>query len=701
MMYMFLIAVKIDLSIVVMALRTGKRTWAIGVCSVIIPLLFSTAAALILRVILCSPEENLYESILIISFLLSTTSFHVTSTHLADLKLLNSEIGRIGVSSSMVGGTFSSAWVTLSLFAHWQQKTFSMMMVSLFFLGIFIMYVLRPIMFWMIRQTPKGKPIKESYILSVFFMLLGCGFFGEFIGEHFMIGPMLLGLAVPDGPPLASALVERLDILVSAVFLPLYFLFSGAKFDLSLVDAHSFALVQLVAFFSFLGKVIGIMLPSIYCRMPKVDALCLGFLFSARGITELLYLQSTLYLHVIDDKAYGSSVIALLWLTGVATPVVKFLYDPSKSYLCLNTRRTIEHASPNEELQLMACMHSEESSPSFINILEMSNPTQESPICFHVLHLIQLTGRATPLFIDHQPGNNNNNNSKRWDSFYSSESQHIINAFRSYEEQNSGKVVVKLYTSFSPYETMHDEICMQAADRRVSMLIVPFHRQWTLNGMSESAPPLRALNRHLLRVQPCSVGILVERGTLNKNNPLTFMSFYSVGVLFIEGPDDREALIYAMRMAKNPNVRLTVVRLIEPQRKGWTLNNQDRDGEQILKFKVDYVHIKRHDYKEEIVRDSEEMVKVVRSLEGCFDLILVGRRHSSESSSLFSGLTEWNEYPELGYVGDMLVSSDSTFDGSVLVVQQQWLGNGHHDVHLFSSIYTTQEPLTIVEVTRV
>jgi len=106
---------------------------------------------------------------------------------------------------------------------------------------------------------------------------------------------------------------------------------------------------------------------------------------------------------------------------------------------------------------------------------------------------------------------------------------------------------------------MHNEICMQVAEKRVCLLILPFHKRWIPNGSSESAAPIRTLNRHLLRTAPCSVGILIERGTLSRNNPLTGVSFFSVGMVFIEGDDDREALAYAMRMAHHPNVRITLV----------------------------------------------------------------------------------------------------------------------------------------------
>ncbi|CAJ1970726.1 unnamed protein product [Sphenostylis stenocarpa] len=133
----------------------------------------------------------------------------------------------------------------------------------------------------MVRKTPRGKPIKESYIISIFVMTLGCSFAGEMFGEHFLIGPALLGLAVPEGPPLGSALVEKLETMVSTVLLPLFYFSVGAKCDLSLIDAHSLAIVQPVAIFCFIGKVIGTLVVSMWCNISLVDALSLGLILSA------------------------------------------------------------------------------------------------------------------------------------------------------------------------------------------------------------------------------------------------------------------------------------------------------------------------------------------------------------------------------------------------------------------------------------
>ncbi|XP_027941288.1 cation/H(+) antiporter 15-like [Vigna unguiculata] len=694
MVFLFLVGVKVDPLLI---FRTGKKTWAIGLGSCLLPLGFSVCSAYIIRLYL-SPESEIYKALYFISTFSSAGSFQATASAVHDFKLLNSEVGRLAVSSSMINGAFSAMWqgMVVSQRPKVMRKKpdgyLTLGILSLIALVLIIICILRPIMLWMTRMTPKGKPVKESYIISIYVMMLGCSLFSEAIGEHYMLGPLIFGLAVPEGPPIGAALVDRLDTLISGLLMPLFFFSSSARFSADILNFTDFTIVQLVALGNFFAKIAGVVLPSLYCKMSFTDAISLGLILSAQGISQLVHLQSLQTFKIIDDMIYSQMAIALVWLTAASSPIVKLLYDPSKSYLSLTRWRTVEHAPPDIELPIIACIHCEENTPTMINFLEISNSRVESPIYFHVLHLLQLKGRSAPLMIDHDL----KSNTHLWRS---NRSVSIINAFKSYEQQCSN-VQVKVYTCISPYETMHDEVCMQAAEKRACILIVPFHRHFRRTGIIELSNPVRALNRHLLRTAPCSVGILVERGSLVNNNPLTTVSFYNVAVVFIEGPDDREALAYAMRMADHPNVKVTVIRITGSRRKSRTMITRDPDAEIIHKFMVNYLQVKRHDFREQIVRDSVEMIGVIREFDGCFDLILVGRRHESESS-MFYGMNEWNEYPELGSVADMLVSSDSTFDGSVLVVQQQNKVGTHvirQDCHNLENSVPRRELPTVLDV---
>ena len=58
-----------------------------------------------------------------------------------------------------------------------------------------------------------------------------------------------------------------------------------------------------------------------------------------------------------------------------------------------------------------------------------------------------------------------------------------------------------------------------------------------------------------------------------------------------------------------------------------------------------------------------------------FDLFIVGRRGGTQSV-FTSGLTGWSDRPELGALGDLLVSSVFASNSAVLIVQHHRDGSG-------------------------
>ncbi|CAN1754090.1 Cation/H(+) antiporter 15 [Linum perenne] len=595
--------------------RAGKKAEVIGFLTFIVPLTLTLIAANFLASRTSNVDPVNPYLVYYMAVLQSASSFHVITCLLADLKLLNSELGQLAVSSSMISGTCS--WVLVVVIFTARQAGFvsnsamAWTYFSTLFLFLFVFFVMKPVMYLMVKNTPEGKPVKEGYILIVFVMVLGVALCGEVCGQHFLIGPMILGLAVPDGPPLGTAVVNRLESFVSWILLPSYFVYSVAVCP-----------VVTLGLTSFVGKLMAVVLPSLYFKIPPVDALSLGLIMSSQGITDVMLLQQARLVFLLDDQTYSFMVAAIVIITGTLTPVIKLLYQPSKRH-----------------------------------------PQTKSPICCYVIHLMEMAGRLSPLLVHHKHGNI---------SSQARNSSHMINAFRSYEDIRNG-VSFTFYTAISPFNTIHEEVHRIAMEKRTSMLILPFHRQWKVHGF-EDDPKARLVNRHILHKSPCSVGVLIDRGTVEANTD-TLMC--SIGVIFIQGRDDREALAYAMRMGEKPNVGVTLVHIIETGYQPSTVNSVvdlQLDYQMISDFKIATVARKHHTYMEENVKDSVGMVGVIRRFENWFDMVVVGRHHDRESI-IYRGLIDWNsEFPELGFMGDMLVASDCKCRVTVLVVQQQRLG---------------------------
>lgn len=298
MLFLFLVGVKTDLSILP---QSGKKAVVIGLGAFFIPLGLSTTVAFILRSYI-SMGSNLHNSLVFVAAFQSLSSFHVIACLLSDLKLLNSELGRLALSCSMVSGLCSYAWAIIAFTAKQgilgQQGSVLWMILCYGCMLILVIYIFRPVMFWMIKQTAGRKSIREGFIVAIFIMILACSFFGEVVGQHFLFGPIILGMAVPESPPLGSSLVDKLDSYVSSILLPLYFVISGARIDLSTIHMKTLGIVEVLACFSFLGKLMGTMLPALYCKMPLVDALSLGLIMSSQGITDMQYLKRGMQLKV-------------------------------------------------------------------------------------------------------------------------------------------------------------------------------------------------------------------------------------------------------------------------------------------------------------------------------------------------------------------------------------------------------------------
>ncbi|KAL0419178.1 UNVERIFIED_CONTAM: Cation/H(+) antiporter 15 [Sesamum radiatum] len=607
-------------------------------------------------------QPRLYSSMIWIVSFQALSSFHVIVCLLADLKLMNSELGKLAISSSMISGICSFFWA-LVIFAgehgqHVEQQTFIVMLIWSGIMVIFAICIFRPMIQWMTKHSTDVDSVKESYICAILILVLGSALYGEYLGQHFTFGPIVLGMVIPDGPPIGSALVNKLELFVSSIFLPIFFVVSAARIDFSMISLRNFAIIEGLAVCAFFWKVVGVMLPSLSWKMTASDALHLALVLSNQGMVEVLILEQAKSIRLIDEESYSIMVLSIFGLTGILAPIVKFSYKPTKRYM-IGERMTIKYTNPNAEIRMLACLHYQEHTPSIINLFEASYPHPEAPISFVVVHLIELAGRSAPVLVPHHPGIPSPSN----------ESNHIINALRYFEHENGGYVAVYPYTSISPYNSIHNDVCLLAIENRVSLVIVLFHKHPLIHVCEEETNAIRNVNHNIIRESPSSVGILVDRGTMTHTSTLLRTNVYRIGMIFLGGPDDREALAYACRMGKHPNIRITLIRFLDDSVGPAVSRQMVIDLNTINAYRDAQMTNKQWFYQEELVKDSLGLITVITSMESCFDLILVGRRHR-EDSPLLAGLHDWNEFPELGCVGDMLVSLDSNCKASVLVVQQ-------------------------------
>ena len=84
---------------------------------------------------------------------------------------------------------------------------------------------------------------------------------------------------------------------------------------------------------------------------------------------------------------------------------------------------------------------------------------------------------------------------------------------------------------------------------------------------------------------------------------------------------------------------------------------------------VRYVTSGQAGYVEKYVENGAETASALMDMADMYSLFIVGKGGRGHSP-LTTGMSDWEECPELGTVGDLLASTDFDISGSVLVIQQ-------------------------------
>ncbi|VAI16098.1 unnamed protein product [Triticum turgidum subsp. durum] len=335
-LFLFSMGVKTDMSLL---RRPSGRAVAVGLAGSVVPLAITLPVFHMLQPTL--PADLRGSSLITeIAVRLSLSSFPVIADALAELDLLNSELGRIALTASLI--TDVTSWFLRACFA-----------------AAFLV-------------TEAKSPAFTTNILASF---VGFVFFVAF----------------------------RLDSFFIALFLPVYMALAGYRTDFSELGGHEekWCALELFVALCVAGKMVGCIAAGLFFAMPIGEATALALMLNIRGIVEVAAINNWGDTMKATAEHYSTLTLSMVLITAAATPLIKILYDPTGRFARAK-RRTMEGARPNAELRVMACLYTEDHAAPLIDLLEASGANHDFPVSLIVLHLTELVGRAASVLKPHK-----------------------------------------------------------------------------------------------------------------------------------------------------------------------------------------------------------------------------------------------------------------------------------------------------------
>ncbi|MGH2887054.1 MAG: cation:proton antiporter, partial [Solirubrobacteraceae bacterium] len=174
--------------------------------------------------------------------------------------------------------------------------------------------------------------IPGAWFAGIIVGVLLSAYVTEEINIAFIFGAFVMGMVMPRHARLSEEITHRIDDFVVTLLLPVFFVYTGLRTNVGLLDRPELWLLTLVLIaVAILGKLAG---AAIAARVTSYDwkaSAVIGTLMNTRGLTELIVLNLALDVGAISPTLFAMLVIMAVVTTLMAGPMLKLL-DPKNVY---------------------------------------------------------------------------------------------------------------------------------------------------------------------------------------------------------------------------------------------------------------------------------------------------------------------------------------------------------------------------------
>lgn len=329
-LFLFIVGLEVDTRIV---RKCAVSSTAISLSGLVIPFGLGAAVSVgIYNDFIDTTRVTFGHFLLFTGVAMAITALPVLARIVLDLKLIKTRVGVVvlaaGVGNDVVG------WILLALAIALVNASSGINALYIFLVVVawtlLLFFAVRPAFIALARRTGSLMNGPTHTMMTITILLVfASAFLTDCIGVHAIFGAFLVGLIMPHEGGFALALTEKLEDIVSVIFLPLYFALSGLNTNLATLDSGLiWGYIIAICVIAFFSKFFSCAAAARLTGFSMRESAAVGTLMSCKGLVELIVLNLGLSAGILNTRVFSMFVVMAIVSTCATTPLTLLVYPP-------------------------------------------------------------------------------------------------------------------------------------------------------------------------------------------------------------------------------------------------------------------------------------------------------------------------------------------------------------------------------------
>jgi Kef-type K+ transport system membrane component KefB len=326
-LYMFCVGLEFRADLVT---RYRRRAIGVSAAGIVAPFLLGGALAMGMLQFggFFTDQVRPVHAVLFLGAAMSITAFPVLARIISERGIAGTTVGSLSLAAGAMDD--AAAWIILAivLSSFTGHATLAIaaaggaaLYVAVVFLGV------RRLLLPLAAAAEQTDSVRTSTYVTVLCLLASGAWFTDFIGIHSVFGAFMLGISVPRGV-LSRELRRITEPLTMALFVPLFFVYSGLNTRLTLLDSAALWMMTAAVFVTACAaKGVACWAAARLSGAPQRQALAIGTLMNARGMVELILANIGLQRGLITPTLFVILVLMAIGTTLMTGPLFSLIWE--------------------------------------------------------------------------------------------------------------------------------------------------------------------------------------------------------------------------------------------------------------------------------------------------------------------------------------------------------------------------------------